>query len=155
MALGVSRTWPCLCGLDTVPCPYHLACDHIAWLQGSTFSSDPGCPLFSNSNGTMASIAAVVLTFERIGLLCEQPLISDTGLRLFGGHTPRVAGAQLFAAMGIEINKIRLLAHHSGDAIHRYVQEAPLRSLRADLGLPSAGMSSSFVPAAHRCRRRP
>ena len=61
--------------------------------------------------------AAVVLTLERIGPLCDQPLISDTGFRLFGGHTPRVAGAQLFAAMGIEINKIRLLARHSGDAI--------------------------------------
>ena len=24
-ALGTSRTWGCLCGLDTLPCPYHLA----------------------------------------------------------------------------------------------------------------------------------
>ena len=80
-----------------------------------------------NTNGNMASKAAVVFTFERIELLFDQPLISDTGLRLFGGHTACVTGAQLCGAMGIEINKIRLLARHSGDAINRYVQEAPLQ----------------------------
>ena len=59
------------------------------------------------------------------------------GLRLFGGHTPRVTGAQVLAAVGIEVNTIRILARHSGEAILRYVAEAPLRSLRADLGLGS------------------
>ena len=42
---------------------------------------------------------------------------------MFGVHTPRVTGAQLFAAMGIEANKIRLLARHSGEANMRYVHE--------------------------------
>ena len=142
MALGVSRSWPCLCGLHTIPCPYHLALEHLAWLTGSEFSSDPESPLFPSVDGSMASKATVVVTFEQIGLLCGQPLISDTGLRLFGGHTPRVTGSQLLAAIGIEINKIRLMARHSGDAINRYVQDAPLRSLRADLGLPSTGMTA-------------
>ena len=81
-------------------------------VEGSTFSSDPESPLLPNLNGNMASKATVVLTFERIGLLCEQPLISDTGLRLLCGHTPRATGAQLFVAMGIEINKIWLPAAH-------------------------------------------
>ena len=106
------------------------------------FSSDPEPPLFPSFDGSMASKATVVVTFERIGLLCGQPLISDTGLRLFGGHKPRVTGSQLLAAIGIEINKIRLMARHTGDAINRYVQDAPLRSLRADVGLPSTGMTS-------------
>ena len=106
-------------------------------------STVPHCsPPVPSFDGSMASKATVVVTFERIGLLCGQPLISDTGLRLFGGHTPRVTGSQLLAAIGIEINKIRLMARHSGDAINRYVQDAPPRSLRADLGLPSTGMTA-------------
>ena len=36
------------------------------------------------------------------------------------------------AAAGIEINKIRILARHSGDMILRYVADAPLRTLGAD-----------------------
>ena len=81
----------------------------------------------------------MVLTFEQLGTACGQPLLSDEGLRLFGGHTPRVTGAQTYVALGVEVNKVRVLARHSGDTILRYVQDAPLRSLRADLGLPPSG----------------
>ena len=35
--------------------------------------------------------------------------------------------------------QVRILARHSGDTILRYVSTAPLRSLRADLGLPPQG----------------
>ena len=85
--------------------------------------------------GTVASQNFVVLTFEKIGMACCQPGLSEPGLRLFGGHTPRVTGAQMYAALGLGINKSRLLARHSGDTILRYVQDAPLRSIRTDLGL--------------------
>jgi len=37
----------------------------------------------------------------------------------------------------MEVNKVRIIARHSGDTILRYVSEAPLKSLRADLGLNS------------------
>ena len=87
----------------------------------------------------MPSKASVVSTFEAIGRLLHQQLWSEDGLRLFGGHSARVTGAQLFAALGIDINKIRILARHSGEMIMRYVQEAPLKSLRADLGLTPQG----------------
>ena len=50
--------------------------------------------------------------------------------------------------MGVEISKIRLLARHSGESIMRYVADAPLKSLRADLGLPSSSSSSSSSSAA-------
>jgi hypothetical protein len=66
--------------------------------------------------------------------MLKQPLIGDTGIRLFGGHSPRVTGAQFLAASGLEVSKIRILARHSGDAILRYVAEAPLLTLRSDLG---------------------
>jgi hypothetical protein len=68
-----------------------------------------------------------VRTFEVIGERLGQPITSSAGLRLFGGHSPRVTGAQLFAALGVEVTKIRILARHSGDAILRYVAEAPLK----------------------------
>jgi hypothetical protein len=92
-------------------------------------------PLFPAIGGGVASKNAVVATFEAIGTLLGQPLISDTGVRLFGGHSPRVTGAQMLTAAGIEINKVRILARHSGESILRYVADAPLLSLRSDLGL--------------------
>ena len=49
-----------------------------------------------------------------------------------------MTGAQVLAAAGIEVNKFRILARRSGEAILRYVAEAPLRSLRADLGVGSS-----------------
>ncbi len=52
----------------------------------------------------------------------------------------------------MEVNKIRILARHSGDQILRYVQDTPLRTLRVDLGLtgsrPGTATSLPFGPAA-------
>ena len=39
--------------------------------------------------------------------------------------------------MGMEVNKARIIARRSGDTILLYVSDAPLKSLRADLGLRS------------------
>ncbi len=75
--------------------------------------------------------------------MMNQPLTSPDGLRLFGGHTARVTGAQTFAAAGLEINKIRILARHSGDTILRYVADVPLRTLRADLVIGPSSSSQS------------
>jgi hypothetical protein len=143
-ALGTSRSWGCLCGLDSVCCPFHVALQHITWLKASPFFAlDRDTPLFPAMGGGVPSKLLVVETFEAIGSLLGQDLQSPQGLRLFGGHTPRVTGAQLLGALGIDINKIRLLARHSGEAIMRYVAEAPLKSLRKDLGLLEAASSST------------
>ena len=75
--------------------------------------------------------------------MLNQPLTAPDGLRLFGGHTARVTGAQTFALAGLEINKIRILARHSGDTILRYVADVPLRTLRADLGIGASPTSKS------------
>ena len=93
--------------------------------------------------GDAPSRAKVVETFEALARLCGTPTVSAEGLRLFGGHTARVTGAQTLAACGVEVDKIRILARHSGDAVLRYVAEAPLRTLRADLGLPAAAVDSA------------
>jgi hypothetical protein len=105
-------------------------------------------PLFPAANGRVANKAAVVATFEAIGTLLGQPLLSETGIRLFGGHSPRVTGAQVLTAAGVEVNKVRILARHSGEAILRYVSDAPLRSIRADLGGHAARTSLGSAPAS-------
>ena len=85
----------------------------------------------------------MIATFEYAALQCGMDLVSPNGTRLYGGHTLRVMGAQMFARLGLEVNKIRILARHSGDSILRYVSDIPLTSMRMDLGLsPSAGSSS-------------
>ena len=145
MALGVSRSWPCLCEIPGLACPYHLAVQHLEWLRASPHYVDESTPLFPRSDGLMASKEATVRTFEAVGVKLGQPLTSSAGLRLFGGHSPRVTGAQLFTSMGLEVTKIRIFARHSGDAILRYVAEAPLKSLKADLGWKIGGTSSSSM----------
>ena len=138
LALGVARTWPCLCGLANFFCPYHVAVSHWDWLKASPhFTSPEATPLFPTAAGKHPSKTHVVDTFEAIGASLGQPLHDTTGTRLFGGHTPRVTGARVLSAAGMEINKVRIMARHSGDTILRYVSDAPLESLRADLGLDS------------------
>jgi hypothetical protein len=134
LALGANRSWGCLCDVPGFACPYHLAHEHLAWLMASGLALGSDGPLFPTIDGCVASKVAVVATFEAVGILLGQPLISDTGIRLFGGHSPRVTGAQVLTASGIEVSKVRILARHSGDAILRYVADAPLLSLRSDLG---------------------
>ena len=94
-------------------------------------------------------------TFEALGNMCGQPTLTETGVRAFGGHSARVTGAQTFAALGLEINKVRLMARHSGDTIMRYVADAPLRSLRVDLGLDDPTSSAALVAKASPARTPP
>ena len=60
-----------------------------------------------------------------------------------------MSGTQLFAALGIDVNKIRILARHSGETIMRYAQDAPLKSSRSDLGLtPHGTVPAKFATAS-------
>lgn len=144
MELGVKRAWPCVCGLAALFCPYHLAITHVAWLQTLPSNDGGSAPIFPTISGGHPSKASVAKSFEALGGLMGQPLKDSSGLRLFGGHTHRVTGPQLLAVLGVEVNKTRILARHTGDTILRYVQDAPLKSLRLDLGLPpSIGRSTT------------
>jgi hypothetical protein len=80
----------------------------------------------------------MIITFETIARQCGLPLCSTDGARLYGGHSPRVTGAQALATAGAEVSKIKIFARHSGEAIFRYVAEAPLTSLRHELGRSTA-----------------
>ena len=144
-ALGTERTLGCLCGVPHLGCPYHVAVEHLKAMQ-QMFGVDrtADLPLFPGVDGAPVAKAAIVETFELLGARCGQPTASAAGLRLFGGHTARVTGAQAYATAGVEVNKIRILARHSGESILRYVAETPLKSVRHDLGL---GTSASSVPA--------
>ena len=138
MALGVQRSWPCLCGLDNFFCPYHLALDHWAWLIANEhYTCAAESSMFLTTLGKHANKVQVVDTFEALGATMGQHLHDHVGARRFGGHTPRVIGSRVLAAAGMEVNKVRIIARHSGDTILRYVSDAPLKSLRADLGLRS------------------
>ena len=93
--------------------------------------------LFPTIVGSHPNKVQVVDTFEAHGAARGQSLQDHVGTRRFGGHTPRATGARVLAAGGMEINKVRTMARHSGDTILRYVSDAPQKSLRADLGLCS------------------
>lgn len=106
MALGDTRSWGCLCDLPGFTCPYHIALEHpnrLRSLPENSRGSD--MPLFPTIAGFHPNKVTAVATFERLGTLMGQPLVSVAGHRLFDGHTPRVKGAQTWAAMGIEIKE--------------------------------------------------
>ena len=148
MALGTTRTWGCLCGVGTLPCPYHIAAAVLRTAAangvGDLTSAQLACrPLFPTLGNQVPTKAKMVATFEHFAGLTGERITNTAGLRLFGGHTLRVTGAQALAAHGIEVAKIKILARHSSDAIYRYVAEAPLTTLRSDLGLTGNAHSGS------------
>ena len=149
LALGTTRTWGCLCELQDFACPYHLATEHYQWLLNHpTLKSDGDSPLFPTIQGSHSPKTKVIATFEQLATLLNQPLTSPDGLRLFGGHTARVTGAQTFALAGLEVNKIRILARHSGDTILRYT---PCRPRHRSISLIE--VSTFDGPRSKGCRR--
>ena len=77
----------------------------------------------------------MVDTFEAVAKQCQVELYTADGTRRFGGHSVRATGVQALALAGVPVDKIRIMARHSSDAIFRYVSTAPLATLRQDLGL--------------------
>ena len=74
-------------------------------------------------------MAALERTVEGYGA----PIVQANGARLFGGHSFRVTGAQKLAALGVDVVKIMVLARWAGDTVLRYVREAPLGNLSAEV----------------------
>jgi hypothetical protein len=143
-AHGVTRTWGCLCGEETLPCPYHTvelvlrSIAQYAVAYGLSPEDRQDLPLFHDGTGCPPTKARVVATFEALASRCNLPLLTAEGLRLYGGHSARVSGSQDLASAGVEASKIRIFARHSGDAILCYVADAPLAAIRTDLGLGKA-----------------
>ena len=143
-AHGVTRTWGCLCGESTLPCPYHTvelvlrSVGQYSDAHGLSPEDRLNLPMFHDGTGCPPTKARVVATFEALALQCNLPLFTSEGLRLYGGHSARVSGSQDLASAGVEVAKIRIFARHSGDTILRYVADAPLAAIRSDLGLSKA-----------------
>ena len=134
-AQGVSRVWGCLCSSPGVPCPYHLATavlDHIyaqSDYQCLTTMQAGDLPFVRTMEGTSPSKQSMLRTIELLAARAGLPLTSPDGLRLFGGHSLRVTGAQALARWGVPVETIRIMARHSGEAVLRYVADAPVSNL--------------------------
>ena len=130
-ALGTARRWECVCGGDRAQaCPYHAIVEQLSLLKevfGVNFSEN--MPLFPNRDGSVADKRQVVAGIECIAALTGQPLVTETGVRRFGGHSLRVSGAQDMARRGVHIAVIQLMARWSSDIVLRYVSEVPLEGL--------------------------
>ncbi|CAK0867373.1 unnamed protein product, partial [Prorocentrum cordatum] len=135
-AVGCARTWACLCreGRRRPDCPYHAAVRQIDLLKG-TFGAPwpPDCPLFPTSCGDACLEVGIVDSLERTLVAANIGVASDAGAELCGGHSFRVTGAQRLSSLGVEISKIMVLARWPSDAVSRYVGEAPLDRLPAEV----------------------
>ena len=114
--------------------PYHAAVHQIDLLK-ATFGVPlpPDCPLFPTSKGNACLKVDIADALERTLVAAGLEVTSDTGAKLYGGHSFRVTGAQRLASLGVEISKIMVLARWSSDAVLRYVREAPLDRLPAEV----------------------
>lgn len=115
-------------------CPYHAAVEQLDLLE-KTFGIPlpPKLPLFPQANGRHMDKAAVVEALEATVIAYGGRVRSPTGTRLFGGHSFRVSGAQMLAALGIEVVKIMVLARWAGETVLRYIREAPLAHLAEEV----------------------
>ena len=75
----------------------------------------------------------MVRNFEAIAVRCGEHMLTPSGARRSGGHTPRVMGTQALASHGVELGRLRILARHSGEAFFRYAADAPLAALQGDV----------------------
>ena len=130
LALGVWRSWGCVCaGLPSpAPCPYHAAISQRRLLL-DRFAVEGelpvDLPLFPSCSGHTTSKAAVVASLRA--------WLSASGLSLdnlpTGGHSFRVTGAQLLAKAGIDTDTIMIAARWTSSAVLKYIREAPLKAL--------------------------
>lgn len=139
-AVGCTRSWQCLCpggGVDNpirVDCPYHAAEAQLSLLRAHfTAPLSPGLPLFPTSAGQPMAKAAVVAHLEATVAAYGAPTMQPSGAKMFGGHSFRVTGAQRLAALGVDVGKIMVLARWAGESVLRYIRDAPLDNLPAEV----------------------
>ncbi|CAK0835747.1 unnamed protein product [Prorocentrum cordatum] len=134
-AVGCTRTWGCTCAspLSRELCPYCAADEQLGMLRdmfGPSFDDD--LPLFPTRTGGVCLKANIVAALEAtVAAYGGAPFPS--GAKAFGGHSFRVTGAQRLAIAGMEVHKIMLHARWAGDTVLRYIREAPLENLPAEV----------------------
>ena len=115
-------------------CPYHAVAAQLARLRA--LFGDPlpvGLPLFPTEAGEAVDKAAAVKRLLETIKAYGGTTHSDGGACLVGGHSFRVTGAQRYAALGVEITKIMILARWAGGSVLRYVRDAPLANLAEEV----------------------
>ena len=115
------------------PCPY-CAVEAAILHNEANHADEHGMvqedtPLFPRADGGICSKQGIVEALEQLCVRTNQPVLTDAGDPLMGGHSFRVAGARWLAALGIEIAIIMLLARWESAIVLRYIHEAPLRHL--------------------------
>jgi hypothetical protein len=137
-AVGCTRAWQCLCRPKEAirqDCPFHAVTRQLGLLRAH-FGEDPlpeGLPLFPTAEGQPVARAAVVAALEATVQAYGDPIVQPNGSRLLGGHSFRVTGAQQLASLGVDIIKIMVLARWAGESVLRYVRDAPLDNLPAEV----------------------
>ena len=132
--LGKDRTWGCACEGDYDKiCGYHAMHRQFGVLS-SLFGhlpafTDGTLPLFPDIRGMVCTKESVVATFEQATLRIGKPIRTEDNVRILGGHSLRVTGAQYLASLGFSVALIQLIARHESDIILRYVQDAPLLTI--------------------------
>ena len=126
------RSLKCTCRIRAHPmCPYHAAVRHLARIHSKiSVASSHQTPLFPDRDGTTPSKARMVEAIRDViaetGQSLTRPDAHGQHLQRFGGHSLRVAGAQMLAAAGIPLQLIQLLGRWTSMAIQRYTQDAAL-----------------------------
>lgn len=92
-----------------------------------------GLPLFPTEEGQPIAKAVVVASLEATVQAYGAPIVQPNGARLLGGHSFRVTGAQQLASLGVEVVKIIVLARWAGESVLRYIRDAPLDNLPAEV----------------------
>ena len=126
------RSLKCTCRIRRHPmCPYHAAVRHLARLhRWGMEDGSHSYPLFPETDGTTPSkakmVEAIRTVISQTGQALERPDAQGRPLQRFGGHSLRVAGAQMLAASGVPLQLIQLLGRWTSLAIQRYTQESAL-----------------------------
>ncbi len=145
-ALGVARTWGCVCEGPNVLCPVCFMARHVERL-GEAFPGTPPdqLPLFPTIAGGVPQKRDVVKSLEVVLEGLGLPVLGTSGNRLYGGHSMRVTGAQYLAAKGLDPLLIQLLGRWGSEVVLRYIQEAPLSTVTAKFKEQSSRRSLSHV----------
>ena len=140
-AIGVSRTWGCVCGkpatvadyVATTPCPFHAALVlkhallHRFGLADGSLPSD--LPLFPDYQGLWCAREGFLNTITHFARVLELDCVDSLGRCSLGEHVWRVSGARMLARLNVPQPLIMLLARWGPKAILQYVRDAPLAQL--------------------------
>ena len=113
------------------PCAFHAAETIIGCLTrrlGEQSTLPQGLPLFPDEYGSAVTKSIVIGMYEIIALALDMQIVSSDGGRLWGGHAPRVSGAQYASGIGIELFVSQCIARWASDVILMYVKKAPLKA---------------------------